>query len=109
MPPAEAGTSSLGSTPDLGFNLGEPTPEPLLERRVEESTFPRLKWGRKPSGPQTPGSASPMGKWSKDPTNGKSMPDPVKEPKDWLNYMRAEHPVIPHWWEDLVETKKGLP
>ena len=37
------------------------------------------------------------------------MPDPVKDPKGWLNYMRAKHPVIPHWWEELVEVKKGLP
>ena len=33
----------------------------------------------------------------------------MKDPKGWLNFMRAEHPVIPPWWEELVEAKKGVP
>ena len=33
----------------------------------------------------------------------------MNELKKWLNYMRTEHPVLPYWWEDLVEKKRGLP
>ena len=109
MPSVEAGTSSLGSTPDLGFNLEELTPESLPEQRAEGPTPLGAKRSQKPSEPRTPGSASPMGKRSKDPSTRETVPDPVKDPKGWLNYMRAEHPVIPHWWEELVEAKKGVP
>ena len=62
-PPLGAGTSSLSSTPDLGFHLGEPTPEVLLEKGEPEGpTFPRLKHGRRTSGMQMPGLALLMEK-----------------------------------------------
>ena len=96
-PPMRAGTSSLGSTPDLGFHLGEPTPEALPEKGPEEPTFPGLKHSRRTSGMQTPGLASLMEKWQKDLVDGKGIPNPVSEPKSWLSYMRTEHPVVPHW------------
>ena len=62
MPSAEAGTSSLGSTPDLGFNLEELTPESSPEKRAEGPTPPGAKRSQKPSEPWTPRSVSPMGK-----------------------------------------------
>ena len=108
MPSAEARTSSLGSTPDLGFNLEDLTTESSPEEMMEGPTCPGVKRSRRPSEPRTPGSASPMGKRSKDPSAGTTAPDPVKDPKSWLNYMRAEHPVIPHWWGELIEAKKGV-
>ena len=63
-------------------------------------------WQRNP-GDTEPGSASPMGKCPKDPVREKCIPNPVEEPKKWLNFMRAEYPVEPFWWEDLVEKKRG--
>ena len=108
-PPAGVGTSSLSSTPKLGFHLGEPTPEASPVKEPEEPTTPGLKCGRRTSGTQTPGLASPMEKWQKDPVDKKGILNPVSKPNKWLNYMRTEHPVVPHWWEDLVEKKRGLP
>ena len=107
-PPVVVGTSSLSSTPDLGFHLGEPTLEASLEKEPEEPTLPRLKCSRRTLGMQTPGLASLMEKQQKDPVDGKGIPNPVSKPKSWLSYMRIEHPVVPHWWEDLVEEKRGL-
>ena len=58
---------------------------------------------------QTPGLTSPMGKCPKDLVREKCIPNPVDNPKRWLNYMRTEHPVELFWWEDLIEKKRGLP
>ena len=43
MPSTEAGTSSLSSTSDLGFNLEELTPESLPEKKAEGPTLPGAK------------------------------------------------------------------
>ena len=62
-PPLGVGTSSLSSSPNLGFHLGEPTPEISLEKKEpEDPTFPKLKHGRGTSGMQMPGSALLMEK-----------------------------------------------
>ena len=103
------GTSSLGSTPDLGFHIGEPTPETLPdEEEPEDPALPKLKCGRGTPGTQTPGLTSPMGKCLKDTVREKCILNPVDEPKRWLNYMRTKHPVELFWWEDLIEKKRGL-
>ena len=105
----EVGTPSLGSTPDLGFHIGEPSPEVSLAKEEPEDPYlPKLKCSRGTLGTQTPRLTSLMGKCPKDPVGEKSLPNPVEEPKKWLNYMNTEHPVEPSWWMDFVERKKGL-
>ena len=80
----------------------------LVKEEPEDPFFPKLKCSRGTPGTQTPRSTSPMGKHPKDPVREKHIPNPVDEPKKWLNYMRTKHPVEPSWWVDLVEKKRGL-
>ena len=90
----EVGTSSLGSTPDLGFHIGELTPEASPAKEESEGPYlPRLKCGRGTPGLQMPKSTSPMGKHTKEPVGKRHIPNPVKEPIEWLNYIKTEHPV----------------